>query len=149
MPPIRLRSSNLTTILRRAHSTHPAPPPPRPFKPGPPPPPAPKTAPTSTVTSEPTPPTENWFEPEPLDPARGRAASERVVREGILDPRYKPASRRVTAIIVALPILLVTSWMLFERQFMGVEQKVHDVRKVQQLGRGEETGLEVVGEGGK
>jgi hypothetical protein len=44
-----------------------------------------------------------------------------------------------------LPVLLVTSWMLFERQVMGVEQKVHQVR----LGKGEETGVEVVGEGGK
>lgn len=67
------------------------------------------------------------------------------MREGILDPRYRPASRRVTAIICALPVLLVTSWMLFERQVMGVEQKVHQVR----LGKGEETGVEVVGEGGK
>ena len=30
---------------------------------------------------------------------------------------------------------------------MGVEQKVHDVRKVQQLGEGGETGVDVVGEG--
>lgn len=30
---------------------------------------------------------------------------------------------------------------------MGVEQKVHDVRKVQALGEGEGTGVEVVGEG--
>ena len=145
MPPIRPRPSSIASILRRAHSTHP-PPPPRPFKSSPPPKPAPKIAPTSTPV-EPLPPGENWFEPEPLDPERGRAASERVVREGILDPRYKPAARRVTAIICALPILLVTSWMLFEREVMGVEQKVHDVRKVQQLGEGEETGVEVVGEG--
>lgn len=141
MPSIRLRPSNLAIILRRAHSTHP--PPPRPYKPGPPPPPAPKTAPTPTP-AEPTPPTPSWLESEPLDPERGRAASERVVREGILDPRYKPASRRVTAIICALPVLLVTSWMLFERQVMGVEQKVHAVR---QVGQGEEKGVEVVGEG--
>jgi hypothetical protein len=148
MPPIRPRYFNLANILRRgAHSTHPPPPPPRPFKPGPPPKPAPKIAPTKIVTSEPLAPGENWFEPEPLDPERGRAASERVVREGILDPRYKPASRRVTAIICALPIFLVTSWMLYEREVLGVEQKVHDVRKVQQLGQGEETGVEVVGEG--
>ena len=32
---------------------------------------------------------------------------------------------------------------------MGVEQKVHDVRKVQALGGGEGTGVGVVGEGGK
>ena len=149
MPPIRPRPSNLTTILRRAtHSTHPPPPPPRPFKPGPPPPKsAPNTAPTTNATPEPLPPADNWFEKEPLDPARGRAASERVVREGILDARYKPASRRVTAIICALPVFLVTSWMLYQREVMGVEQKVHDVRKVQALGAGEGTGVEVVGEG--
>ena len=71
------------------------------------------------------------------------------MREGILDPRYKPASRRVTAIICALPVFLVTSWMLYQREVMGVEQKVHDVRKVQLLGEGEESGVEVVGQGGK
>jgi len=149
MPPLRPRPANLATILRRAHSTQP-PPPPRPFKTGPPPPPAPKIALTPTP-AEPTPPTPTWLESEPLDPARGRAASERVVREGILDPRYKPASRRVTAIICALPILLVTSWMLFERQVMGVEQKVHAVRGgPRPLGQGEEeTGVEIVGEDGK
>jgi hypothetical protein len=146
MPLIRPRPSNFANILRRAHSTHPSPPPPRPFKSGPPPPPATKPAP-KPITADPIPPTENWFEKEPLDPARGRAASERVVREGILDSRYKPASRRVTAIICALPVFLVTSWMLYQREVLGVEQKVHDVRKVQQLAQGEQTGLEVIGEG--
>jgi hypothetical protein len=38
--------------------------------------------------------------------------------------------------------------MLFAREGMGVEQKVHDVREVQQLpGQGEETGMELVREG--
>jgi hypothetical protein len=30
--------------------------------------------------------------------------------------KYKPALRRVQAIIVALPIIIVTSWMLYERR---------------------------------
>ncbi|KAK5696992.1 hypothetical protein LTR17_024117 [Elasticomyces elasticus] len=65
---------------------------------------------------------------EPGDIARGLEASQRVVRDGILDPRYRPAARRVTAIICALPIALYLSYELFERRFMGKEQKVRPVR---------------------
>ncbi|OQO08688.1 hypothetical protein B0A48_06558 [Cryoendolithus antarcticus] len=62
--------------------------------------------------------------PEPLDLARGYAATMRVAREGVLDRRYRPAARRVTAIICAVPVLLVTSWVLYKRQFLGEEQKM-------------------------
>jgi hypothetical protein len=60
----------------------------------------------------------------PKDIARGVQASQRVVREGVLDAKYKPAARRVTAIICALPIAIVTSYALYQRRFGGVEQKV-------------------------
>ena len=56
----------------------------------------------------------------------------RVVREGKLDDRYKPAARRITALICALPILIFTSYVLFQRRFMGVEQKKPIVKKAQE-----------------
>ncbi|KAK0871563.1 hypothetical protein LTS02_001902 [Friedmanniomyces endolithicus] len=64
---------------------------------------------------------------EPKDIARGVEASQRVVRDGFLDPRYRPAARRVTAIICALPLAICLSYVLFERRFMGKEQKVRPV----------------------
>ncbi|KAK5142785.1 hypothetical protein LTR32_004941 [Rachicladosporium monterosium] len=64
---------------------------------------------------------------EPKDIARGVEASQRVVRDGFLDPRYRPAARRVTAIICALPLAIYLSYVLFERRFMGKEQKVRAV----------------------
>ncbi|KAK0782765.1 hypothetical protein LTS02_012069 [Friedmanniomyces endolithicus] len=64
---------------------------------------------------------------EPRDITRGLEASQRVVRDGILDARYRPAARRVTAIICALPIAIYLSYELFERRFMGKEQKVRPV----------------------
>lgn len=55
--------------------------------------------------------------------SRGVATTRRVVTEGVLDPRYKPAARRVTAIIVALPFALYLSYELFERRFLGKERR--------------------------
>jgi hypothetical protein len=40
-----------------------------------------------------------------------------------LHPRYKRAARNYTAIIVALPIALYTSYELLQRRFGGKEQK--------------------------
>ena len=60
---------------------------------------------------------------EPGDLARGIEASKRVVTSGKLDPKYKAAARRWTALICAMPIALVLSYELFRRQFMGAEQK--------------------------
>lgn len=111
--------------------------PPKGYKP-PPPPTAEPTASTPTPT-----PARSFLEREPLDPARGAAASLRVAREGVLDPRYKPAARRVVAIICALPIAIVTTWVLYQREFMGVEQKKHTPRATPS----EEPAVEVVGEG--
>jgi hypothetical protein len=106
---------------RLATSSKPPPPPTGPYKSIP----HPEKKPIEPLTSEQA--VEVVFpetpKPEPLDPARGVAASQRVVREGVLDPRYRGAAVRYTAIIVALPILIYTSWILYERQILGVEQK--------------------------
>ena len=144
-------------MLRRLRTSAPiriyatAPPPAKPFRTSPLPPKAPKPAPapiSEPTTEPPTEPVRDFLYREPLDPARGAAASLRVAREGVLDPRYKPASRRVVAIICAVPIFIVTSWVLFQRQFLGVEQKKHTGRG--QSEDGEEVtapAVEVVGEG--
>jgi hypothetical protein len=60
---------------------------------------------------------------QPEDLARAREASIRVVTTGKLDPRYRAAARRWTALICATPIALYLSYELYRRQFMGVEQK--------------------------
>ncbi|KAK6424511.1 hypothetical protein LTR95_016377 [Oleoguttula sp. CCFEE 5521] len=92
-------------------------PPARPFETNPPPSSPEPDAPSPSVASQ------IYLSAEPLDPARGYAATMRVAREGVLDKRYRPAARRVTAIICAVPVLLVTSWVLYKRQFLGEEQK--------------------------
>ncbi|KAF4633646.1 hypothetical protein G7Y89_g4468 [Cudoniella acicularis] len=40
-----------------------------------------------------------------------------------LPPNYKLVARKVTMAIVAMPILIVTSWVLYERLIMGEERK--------------------------
>jgi hypothetical protein len=149
--------TNLFTMLRRLRIPAPvrtyatAPPPAKPFRTGPLPPKAPKPAPApapESTTEPPVEPVRDFLYREPLDPARGAEASLRVAREGVLDPRYKPASRRVIAIICAVPIFLVTSWVLFQRQFLGVEQKKHTARAQSDDGEGAAaSAVEVVGEG--
>lgn len=63
------------------------------------------------------------------NPARGMEATRRVVREGVLDPRYKAAATRVTALICATPIVLYLTWELYQRRFNGKGQKVRPVVK--------------------
>ncbi|KAM0717630.1 hypothetical protein Q7P37_007482 [Cladosporium fusiforme] len=136
-------------LPKRTYATNP-PPAAGPYKPpsASTPPPARKPT-TATTTPQPTstpatpaPPLKPTH--EPLDPARGAAASLKAAREGVLDPRYKAASRRVVAIICAVPIFLVTSWVLFQRRFMGVEQKKHTARERADEGEGGDAGVEVV-----
>jgi hypothetical protein len=55
-----------------------------------------------------------------------------VVTTGKLDPRYKAAARRWTALICALPIALVLSYELFRRQFLGAEQKKIPIKSVKE-----------------
>ena len=45
------------------------------------------------------------------------------INDGRLPDKYKPAARRITAIMVALPILIVTSCFLWGRLVLGHEQK--------------------------
>lgn len=40
-----------------------------------------------------------------------------------LPSKYKPAARRVTLAMVAAPIAIVTSWVLYERLVLGHERK--------------------------
>ena len=44
-----------------------------------------------------------------------RGARPELLQPGEMPAKYKPAMRRVQAIIVALPIVIVTSYMLYER----------------------------------
>ncbi|KAI9732725.1 MAG: hypothetical protein M1818_007459 [Claussenomyces sp. TS43310] len=41
-----------------------------------------------------------------------------------LPPNYKPVARKVTLVIVALPIAVVTSWVLYQRLVKGEERKL-------------------------
>lgn len=59
----------------------------------------------------------------PPDPERGVEASYRVVKEGVLDSRYKEGEKKWTRLIVALPVAIYLSYELFRRRFQGVEQK--------------------------
>ncbi|KAI7251920.1 hypothetical protein KC343_g5569 [Hortaea werneckii] len=60
--------------------------------------------------------------------ARALEASRRYITEGFKDPRYRSAARRVTAIICALPLALYLSYELFQRRFMGKEQKIRPTK---------------------
>ncbi|KAI7160166.1 hypothetical protein KC349_g3670 [Hortaea werneckii] len=81
--------------------------------------PAPEPAPT------PSPPKQQ----QPSDTAaRALEASRRYITEGFKDPRYRSAARRITAIICALPLALYLSYELFQRRFMGKEQKMRPVK---------------------
>ena len=44
-----------------------------------------------------------------------RGSRPELLQPGEMPAKYKPAMRRVQALIVALPIVIVTSWMLYER----------------------------------
>ncbi|KAI6246739.1 hypothetical protein HI914_04636 [Erysiphe necator] len=50
-------------------------------------------------------------------------ATRNVTKSKPLPPNYKYTKRKVTMAIVALPIVIVTSWVLFERLWLGKERK--------------------------
>ncbi|KAI6816187.1 hypothetical protein KC332_g10752 [Hortaea werneckii] len=79
---------------------------------------------------QPTPsPPKQQQQSQPSDTAaRALEASRRYITEGFKDPRYRSAARRVTAIICALPLALYLSYELFQRRFMGKEQKVRPTK---------------------
>lgn len=60
---------------------------------------------------------------EPRDPARGIAAAQRVVTQGMLDPRYKAHSRRWIAIIIGLVIAIGLSPEVWRRTMKGEKRK--------------------------
>lgn len=145
----------LRDLQRRTYASDRAPPPPpRPYKPRPSRPPKPpvidETAGTASnpikqpslhrriinrlfSTRDPAPPSPSQ---PPRDLVRGLEASRRVVRDGVLDPRYRPAARKVTAIIVAMPMVIYLGYELAMRRFGGKEVK-----------RREYVGMEVDGGG--
>lgn len=55
--------------------------------------------------------------------ARREAGRQGQRKEGELPPGYASTARKVTLAIVALPIALVTSWVLWERLVLGRERK--------------------------
>ncbi|KAI7297266.1 hypothetical protein KC315_g18540 [Hortaea werneckii] len=78
--------------------------------------------------SAPSPPKQQQQQQHSDTAARALEASRRYITEGFKDPRYRSAARRVTAIICALPLALYLSYELFQRRFMGKEQKVRPTK---------------------
>lgn len=76
------------------------------------------TSTSSSTTAQPEP-----IYPSSPDPQRGIEAARRVVREGVLDPRYSRAAKNFTLVMCALPIAIYTSYELFQRRFRGKLQK--------------------------
>ncbi|KAI9852784.1 MAG: hypothetical protein M1824_001718 [Vezdaea acicularis] len=50
--------------------------------------------------------------------------SERAGAHGKLPAGYAGTARKITYVIVALPIAIVTSWVLYDRLVLGTERKV-------------------------
>ncbi|KAK7994514.1 hypothetical protein PG991_016102 [Apiospora marii] len=65
--------------------------------------------------------------PRPVDPS---------------SPAYKAASRKYVRTMIAMPILLVTSWVLFDRLARGAEVKTfkHSPSSSEQLAQASEAG---------
>jgi hypothetical protein len=59
----------------------------------------------------------------PRNPERGLEAAKNVVRSGKLDERYRRAAWQYTKIICLLPLVIYLSWELYQRRFLGKEQK--------------------------
>ncbi|PSS15257.1 hypothetical protein M430DRAFT_29245 [Amorphotheca resinae ATCC 22711] len=56
--------------------------------------------------------------------AKMRGRSPAQIPETPLPSNYKSVANKVTMVIVAMPILLVTSWVLYERLVLGEERKL-------------------------
>ena len=64
----------------------------------------------------------------PQDPRDQEESAAEAVKEGHFPSNYKSAERRVKMIIVAMPILLVTSWVLYGRcEFQNPLPPLHPV----------------------
>ena len=71
----------------------------------------------------PTKPQPKAVEPEPRDPARGLAATTRFVKEGIIDPRYKAASRRWVVGITSLVLAIGLTPEVWRRTIRGEKRR--------------------------
>ncbi|KAK8103521.1 uncharacterized protein PG998_010554 [Apiospora kogelbergensis] len=71
--------------------------------------------------SAPAPSSQRAGRPAPTLPASLRAPRPRPVDPS--SPAYKAASRKYVSTMIAMPILLVTSWVLFDRLARGAEVK--------------------------
>lgn len=71
------------------------------------------------------------FDYSKRDPARGVEASRRVVKEGVLDPRYKRTASNVMKIMAFTPVAIFLSWELYQRRFGGREQKQFPMHKTE------------------
>ncbi|MCJ1359918.1 MAG: hypothetical protein MMC33_009921 [Icmadophila ericetorum] len=92
----------------------------------------PPTAPETTPPSQnPTKPASSFPSPTALNSfivsqQSGRQIPPRNkqgVSSGQIPEKYKPAARKITATMVALPIAFVTSWILYDRLVLGNEKK--------------------------
>ena len=68
----------------------------------------------------------------PKDPERGAEAARRVVKEGVLDPRYKNAARTYTTLIVSSTLAIGLSFELYKRRFRGAAQKPIPAKRVRE-----------------
>lgn len=64
------------------------------------------------------------------DLSRGIQASRDVVKQGILNPRYRAFATRLTIIMAVSPVAIVLTYELAERRFGGKEQKPFPMHKV-------------------
>ncbi|OCK83477.1 hypothetical protein K432DRAFT_423346 [Lepidopterella palustris CBS 459.81] len=105
-------------------------------KPRTPPPPPPPPAPAPSKPSVPLPST-NSSAPAGTattdipNPNTSGTPGAKTKPDGKLPPKYKPAARRVTAIMVALPIVIVTSYELYLRLIVGRERRAMPRREPQ------------------
>ncbi|KAL1612987.1 hypothetical protein SLS60_001218 [Paraconiothyrium brasiliense] len=125
------------TAIPPTSSASPIPPPLRPFIP---------QSPTPTSTAKPLPPKPTSLprrpttiplpthplnpskpaipRPKPISPEElEKAATERHINEGRMPPKYKGAARRVTTILVGIPVILVVGWDLYKRYDAEIRTK--------------------------
>ncbi|KAL0084662.1 hypothetical protein J3Q64DRAFT_1640143 [Phycomyces blakesleeanus] len=48
--------------------------------------------------------------------------------------KLSPAGRRLTTVIVAAPIMVATTWILYKRLVLGEERRVSDGRAIRPMG---------------
>lgn len=85
-------------------------------------------------------PTQPEAVPEPRDPARGLAATTRFVKEGIIDPRYKAASRRWVLVLTSLVLAIGLTPEVWRRTIKGEKRKEPSRPKANVEGAGKEDG---------